>query len=520
MAITDYSLESKSELTALADSIRSKSGVSGTLTVAQMKTAVDGISGEGGGDSGGKYLIQVIDYDGAVLKSDHLNEGDTFTLPEAPERDNRLVFQGWSSPVDIVNNNTVTVGNSDITIGPMYETASGATEFDISLTKLTGLSVTLQNITGMTSIDWGDGTTNSSLSHTYANEGDYTIKLYGVTSLGQYIFSQSSSNMNYYCKSARISKNVTSLGMSCFQCCCSLSSIALNNSINSIASSCFYKCHSLTTVIIPQGLSTLSYACVYECKSLTNIVLPKSITTIGGSAFFNCYSLERITVPIGVTSFGISVFQNCYSLKRIIAQNNITDIGNNCFYYCSTMIEYDFTKCTTIPTLESTTVFNGISEICKIYIPAELYYDWIEKTNWTKYIDYLYPVGELPDPPQPDIPTENVQAQVGVIYTNTLSWSISYPTGSESPGYPDVRLYLNGTTTNLITGNQTIDPTYFSSYGSTAYLSSDWYSDGEYDYNGYYIYNFTPLVAGIYEWIAYNPDTNEPINRYIMTVSP
>lgn len=516
MAITDYSLELKSELTALADSIRSKSGVSGTLTVAQMKTAVDGISGGGGGDSGGQYLVQVIDYDGTVLKQDHLNEGDTFTLPEAPTRDSRLVFQSWSSPVSIVNN-AVTVGNSDITIGPMYKTVSGATEFDITLTKVTGKTVTFQNLTGMTSIDWGDEITNNSLSHTYADEGDYTIKIYGLTSLGQYIFSQSSSNMNYFCKSARISENVTSLGMSCFQCCCSLSNITLSDNINSIASSCFYKCQSLTMLVIPQGVSTLSYACVYECRSLKNIVLPTSITTIGGSAFFSCFSLERITIPAGVTSLGISIFQNCYAIKRIILQNNITDIDSNCFYQCISIIVYDFTNCTEVPALESTNVFNGINKSCKFLIPAELYYDWIEETNWTTYVDYLYPVGELPDPPQPDIPTLNVQATVGQTYSETLSWYISFPTGTSGP-YPDVRLYLNGTTTNLIDSNNAIDQNYFEMYGSNAYLSSDWYSDGVYEYNGYYIYNFTPLVAGTYEWIGYNPDTNEPINRYIMTV--
>ena len=95
-------------------------------------------TGGSGGDSGGKYLVQVIDYDGTVLKSDHLDTGATFTLPDSPTNHSRLIFQEWSSPVAI-SNNSITVGNSDITIGAVYKTACGLTEFYIELTKATGL---------------------------------------------------------------------------------------------------------------------------------------------------------------------------------------------------------------------------------------------------------------------------------------------------------------------------------------------------------------------------------------------
>ena len=94
----------------------------------------------------GKYLVQVIDYDGTVLKSAKLNTGDTFTLPDTPTGRPRLTFQEWSSPVAITNN-TITVGDSDITIGATYTTTSGLTEFDITLTEATGLKVTC-NMTG------------------------------------------------------------------------------------------------------------------------------------------------------------------------------------------------------------------------------------------------------------------------------------------------------------------------------------------------------------------------------------
>ena len=54
-------------------------------------------------EGSGEFLVQVIDYDGTVLKQEHLDTGATFTLPNSPTHEG-LVFNGWSSPVIITNN--------------------------------------------------------------------------------------------------------------------------------------------------------------------------------------------------------------------------------------------------------------------------------------------------------------------------------------------------------------------------------------------------------------------------------
>ena len=94
-----------------------------TQNLSNLPAAIESISGGGGGSTNGKFLVQVIDYDGTVLKSEKLDTGATFTLPSQPSHTG-LVFQSWSSPVTIADN-TVTVTNSDITIGATYTTASG-----------------------------------------------------------------------------------------------------------------------------------------------------------------------------------------------------------------------------------------------------------------------------------------------------------------------------------------------------------------------------------------------------------
>lgn len=122
--------------TDIAAAIRSKNGTETQYKPSEMAAAIQAISGGGGSDIGeGKYLCRVIDYDGTVLLEKRGNNGDTVTLPTPPTHD-RLVFQGWSCSQAVVDN-TVTFSDNNISVGTMYETASGKTEFDIILTRVT-----------------------------------------------------------------------------------------------------------------------------------------------------------------------------------------------------------------------------------------------------------------------------------------------------------------------------------------------------------------------------------------------
>jgi hypothetical protein len=54
----------------------------------------------------------------------------------------------------------------------------------------------------------------------------------------------------------------------------------------------------------------------------------------------------------------------------------------------------DFTSHTSIPTLSNTNAFGGISFGCEIRVPAVLYGDWINATNWSNYADCIVPYNE------------------------------------------------------------------------------------------------------------------------------
>ncbi len=383
---------------ALADNLVTK-GVeaSQSETFNTLVPKVLDISSGSGGDSGGQYLVQVIDYDGTVLKSDHLDTGATFTLPDAPTNHSKLVFQSWSSPVTITNN-TITVGNSDITIGATYKTASGLTEIDITLTKVTGLDVTC-NMVG--NKNWGDGTTDSATTHTYTNYGNYTITCDGTsipdgTNDSAGMFGSSYSLRNYYCIKVRVGESVTSIGDYAFSYACSLSTITLPNSVTSIGESAFNNCSSLTSITIPDSVTSIGQAAFYYCGSLTSITIPNSVTRIENLIFAGCYSLTSITIPDSVTSIGQSVFNNC-TLTSITIPSSVTSIETLAFSECFCVIRYNFTSATSVPTLTYKNAFQNINGLCKIYVPDALYDLWRRSLYWGTYADYIYKASEMED---------------------------------------------------------------------------------------------------------------------------
>lgn len=308
---------------------------------------------EGTAPAQGDYTVKVIDYDGTVLLEKKVNTGDVIDLPTAPTHD-KLVFQEWSASV-AVSDNKVTIADNDIIVGAVYTTVSGQNEFDITLTKATGLTIALY-MDGTK--DWGDGTSDTATSHTYTAYGDYTIKCNGTkmtTSSSSGLFGQSSSIKNYYCTAVRfatvtnigtyafnycysltnivISNSVISIKGFAFYVCASLISIVIPNSVTSIETYAFYNCYSLINIVIPNSVTIIQSRVVSGCSSLTSIVIPNNVTSIGGYAFCECPSLTKIIIPNGVTSIGTYAFSSCNSLTNIVIPNSVTSIGTEAFAY-------------------------------------------------------------------------------------------------------------------------------------------------------------------------------------------
>ena len=311
------------------------SSIDANITPENIKKDVTilGVTGllEGGSISEVNYTVKVIDYDGTLLLEQQGKTGDVINLPTAPSHD-KLIFEEWSTSIPVTNN-TITIENSDVIVGAIYKPTSGKNEFDITLTKVTGLSVTL-NMDGTK--EWGDGTSDTATTHTYTKYGDYTIMCDGTiitSSSSSGLFGQSQSTKNYYCTEVRIA-NVINISDYAFQYCYSLANIVMPSSVTSIGSYAFYVCVSLTNITAPSSITTIGAHAFDNCGSLANITMPSSITSIGDYVFRECVSLTCIILPNSITSIGANAFDSCDSLTSIAIPNSVTSIGASAFSYC------------------------------------------------------------------------------------------------------------------------------------------------------------------------------------------
>ena len=430
-----YSIEG-STLQGIADAIRAKSGTSDPIATSAFAEAIAAIEVGGGGGaapSAKQNDVTFIDYDGSILYSYSLAEAQALTeLPALPSHDG-LICQGWNWTLE-----NIKALNRPVKVGAMYITDDGATRLHIRIATIGRMTVPLyigQTVANGVSIDWGDGSTAETLagtryvntSHTYAEPGDYTISLmpddgctlsFGKNSSSYCVMGSTENNGRVYCNMLQevyVGKNVTSIGSSAFRYCYSLASITIPDGVTSIGEYAFFDCSSLASITIPDGVTSIGNSAFQSCSSLASITIPDGVTSIGNSAFQSCYplasitipdgvtsigeyafqscsSLASITIPDGVTSIGIGTFRSCSSLASITIPDGVTSIWINAFYNCYGMRYYDFSACTTIPTLVNTNAFTGIPSDCQMLIPAALYDEWSAATNWATYAKYMVAV--------------------------------------------------------------------------------------------------------------------------------
>ena len=325
------SLQSKS-VTYTANGTNTITPDEGYDGLSSVDVTVDVASGGGGGgDVGG---VSFIDYDGTIVETWALSDLASKTeLPTPPTHD-RLVFQQWNWTLEDIK-----AANAEMTVGALYTTASGLTEFHIRVTKASGLAITC-NMVG--NKNWGDGTEDALTSHTYADYGDYII-----TCDGDKI----------------VSKVMGDTG-------------AVQQ--------------TLLRVSIPNSVTIIRASAFNGCKALQSISIPNSVTGIGDNAFNSCYTLQSISIPNGVTSIEYGTFYHCHALQSISIPNSVTSIGHDAFSYCFAF-EYDFSQSSQVPTLVKTAFYSILSST-KILVPSALYDTWVAATNWTTYANYIVAV--------------------------------------------------------------------------------------------------------------------------------
>lgn len=159
---------------------------------------------------------------------------------------------------------------------------------------------------------------------TYTLDSNGLLKISGSGNMNDYYIGNSPFYLNKDIKEIVIGDGVTSIGMSVFDSCSSLTSIEIPVGVTSLKDFVFYGCSSLTSITIPEGLTSIDGGAFQNCSSLTSIAIPAGVTSIGSSAFESCSSLTSIAILAGVTSIGESAFKDCSNLNTIYCYKNST----------------------------------------------------------------------------------------------------------------------------------------------------------------------------------------------------
>lgn len=347
----------------------------GTYTAPEGK-AYSPVTVKAGEDLAVPKDVNFFDYDGRLLYSYTKQEWANVTaLPSLPSHDG-LTAQKWTRTKAELDGD-VAYYHEPIAVGCYYNTVSGKTELDIELTAWLEPTIHLCP-NGTATIDWGDGSTNDTLTgtslttaksvqHTYARIGQYTIKiglsnggtcalggngggtsakpvisiasggnpfsmnrLYQTTlkhiriasgfSLSSYAFAACSSLMDY-----TAAENVTVNGNYAFTDCYSLRLSTLDGSRTGTFKSCY-------TLLAVCGRPSMAESIFGDCNSLKYLNISSSVTAASTSACNGIRSNTIVTLPSTITSIGDNVFANTKSLKEVyIYAESVPTISSNSF---------------------------------------------------------------------------------------------------------------------------------------------------------------------------------------------
>ena len=151
------------------------------------------------------------------------------------------------------------------------------------------------------------------------------------------------------------------------------------------------KFDSFTTTSSTGGNSMFMY-----CYNIKHISLDKMCFSSAKPTRYLCYlnvALQgEITLPSTFTQFTGEEFSQCMSVTKYTMLGDITKVGvtsGNVFSANTSCLEWDFTHCTSVPTLYNTNCFGTIRSTAKIKVPAALEASWKAASGWSTYASYI-----------------------------------------------------------------------------------------------------------------------------------
>lgn len=124
-------------------------------------------------------------------------------------------------------------------------------------------------------------------------------------------------------------------------------------------------------------------------RSVTDLYLKDGCSKISSYAFVRNTALKSVTIDKAwIDGIFYEAFYNCTGLEKITCKK-VGRIGERAFYNCTAMKVYDFSDCGAVPILDNISAFYGIPDDCVIYVPDNLYDEWIVATNWIDLAEHI-----------------------------------------------------------------------------------------------------------------------------------
>ena len=195
-----------------------------------------------------------------------------------------------------------------------------------------------------------------------------------LQTIGNYAF--------WYCNSItgelKLPAGLQSIGEYAFSNCNKITGeLKLPAGLQSIGQNAFNGCNKITGELkLPAGLQTISKGAFSRCSSLTSIDFSACtlLEIIEEEAFSSCNGLTgELKLPDTIKSIGASAFYNCVGLTgELVLPAALQSIGEAAFGWCTGLTSVNFSKSTSLQTMEAEAFFNCKGLAGELVLPAAL----------------------------------------------------------------------------------------------------------------------------------------------------
>lgn len=145
-------------------------------------------------------------------------------------------------------------------------------------------------------------------------------------------------------------------------------------------------CHSLNRFELDytDKLNTQNFS---PANKIYNFNISDNVVTINGQGLRNL-AVSEFEIGRNVKTIALGVFADCTFLRKAKFLGDVTSLDSAVFTNCYSLEEIDFTNCTTVPTLSTSSSIPD-NDFLVIKVPASLEAEWKASTNWASFADRI-----------------------------------------------------------------------------------------------------------------------------------